>query len=280
MKEENDNPSRRKVLKKTGSLAVAMGSLPAIGSARNDKSERRNLYERSLFLRDKHDWNVNEWRQYLYKHGSRFKWQDARIAFETPNSDEASTEHLNRKFLDLSVTYNTGYYYSDNLPRIDVDWEFNITDDYPNAWGEDPADMVEVKWGEDYILEDGSQYYGSDCQDPSYRGVDSKGSGGFVAEYDSYAATYQYSYNDFPFTVSSYCGSALNNTSTPSDECSFDIDYKCFYENVNLDWSYSSDGIITVNPETETKSWVANFIETEDNLYDTKTKDFESQPGT
>lgn len=288
-KPDSDSSNRRSFLKATGLMATATSLPTGLVSASNDASDRQNLYDRSLFLRAKHDWDVDEWRKYLLKHGAEFKWKDTRIEVpqkvvegKTESEGGPSTEYLNRKYLDLHVTYNIGYHYHDSLPRIDVDWEFNVTGDYPNAWGEDPMDMIQIHWGsEDYNIASDKQYYiGDYCADPSYRGVDSVGNNGMIAEWDDYAATYEYRPTDVTYDVSGSCGTALHPESDEdASDRSFSIDYKAFWSNVDLDWSFTV-GYPSVSASNSTYSWVANFQALQDQLYDTRTKDYESEPGT
>ena len=284
-----DRSNRRTFLKTTGASLAGASLLSGQALAAADRSDNKYVYERSMFLRQKHDWDIDTWRRYLVKNGVDFKWKDERfevpkkvVEVETENADGPSTEYLNRKFLDLRVTYIIGYHTHDNLPRIETAWEFDVTDDYPNAWGQDPMDMVQVHWGsEDYNIASDKQYWVGDyCADPSYRGVDSVGNNGMIAEWDDYQATFDHRPTDVTYYESAYCGTALNpETSEPTDERSFSIDYKCFWDNVNLDWSFTA-GYPSVNPENTQKSWVANFQAMEDELYNTKEKDYESEPGT
>lgn len=285
---ELGSSNRRSFLKTAGSLTTAAVLPTGAAAASRGESRVEDVYQRSLVAREKNNWDVDQWRKFLLKNGVEFQWKDASISVpervingKENSDDSASTQYLNRKFLDLSVTYIIGYYTSDNLPRIDVDWTFNVTDDYPNAWGEDPADMVQIHWGdEDYNIAGDKQYYGSDCRDPSYRGVDSIGNNGMIAEWDDYGATAQYRPTDVTYDAGSYCGTALHpETSEPSDERSFSIDYKAFWDNVDLDWSFTV-GYPSVSASNNTKSWVANFQALQPDLYDTKTKDYESEPGT
>ena len=219
---------------------------------------------------------MSEWRAYLAKHGARFKFADQKIPLSKLR-DGPSTQLINRGYLSLSITFNIGYHYrSDYLPRIDVDWEFNITGDKPNYRGEDPKDMIELRWdSEDYNLPDGKAYYGSAVRDPSYRGVTAKTNSGIIAEYDDYVETATLDPLELPVTVGSYFGTAVRSES--SDDASnhgIEVHYKHFWSNVDLDWSFTL-GAPSVNPEDQTKSWVGTITTVESEIQDsTKTKDF------
>lgn len=274
---------KRRTYLQTAGAALGSGLVPTTVSAsgrgdvhKNDKG--KTLYERSLHLRDTHDWSVSEWRSFLDEHGAQFNFTDKVIPLATlEGDDQLSAQYLNKGYLKLSVTFNIGYHYpSDYLPRIDVDWEFNITGDLPNYRGEDPWDAIELRWdSEDYNLADSKQYYGYNVRDPADHGVVSKTNEGMIAEWDDYGETATLDPLELPVTVGSYFGTAVRHESTePADHRGIEVHYKHFWSNVELTWSFTA-GAPSVTPQNVDYSWVADLTTVESEIQDsTKTKEF------
>jgi hypothetical protein len=131
--------SRRKVLKSTGIAATGLSTITGLSSANGE--DHNDAYNQSLFLREKHDWSVHEWRKYLLKRGMDVKFEDKTVEIPSQKEeDNPSSQALTRDKFTMAVTFTwpgIGY------PQFDVDWEFEVCD---GRWAADPFDVVEISW--------------------------------------------------------------------------------------------------------------------------------------
>lgn len=182
---------RRQALKTSAIAIASLGSLPVVGSA-VDKPPR-GIYETSLKLRKKHNWDVHEWRAFLAKSNVDFNYYDRNIG------GGPSTQSLKHGETNLHITYTKPYYSDDDM--IDFEWEFVV-----DSWDDDgnyPLDNATIGYDDDHYTRTRGLYfdsYGSHITDE-----DSLGSTGSAIEWNDYNA-YEDHKTDWPYRFSGYYG--------------------------------------------------------------------------
>ncbi|WP_155945804.1 hypothetical protein [Natrinema sp. J7-1] len=249
---------RREAIKTlgAGALAGVFVPKPVRGSFNSD-----NLLERSLTLREQEGWTVNEWTEYLTKHGADVYSASGKLQVPLNNDDDkAHVEELERSWITITLTY------SENLGSddyIDISWTW----DYYAPDAPIPLDLVKIGWSSDDYVRVGEPWYGSYVSEITDK--DSVFDNGFVAEYDSRE---QESTTLPPdprpgegqTTYGSGWGVPVKTKDTDPSLRRIEFDYYHTWNEISYDISIGPNGP-SVNPDSETDQWVAEggALETE-----------------
>lgn len=280
MKEnKNSWSNRREFLKTTGISLGSLCTLSATSVAKETANEKSKdeVYERSLELRERANWDVNQWRKYLLNNGIEFKYNDVKVPL---GPKEPSVQYVDRQFITLEMTYTVGYYFSDDYGRFNLSWTFD-TFDYGNeeVYPEDRKDYIEINWSDTDYDRKNTPTCGTYTEIPSDR--DSLGINGLVAAYDLQSHAWSEGYGSTSnsetgeYNVSSWVETAVNDVGDSAENSIFDVDYTHTWSSVDLSWGFTA-GYPTVTPTDENKCWYAQWQQAEANLYDGKQKTFTS----
>lgn len=163
---ERSQASRREAVKLLGASAAGVGLFSGIGSARNAE----NIYEQSLVLRRRANWDVDTWHEYLERRGLNPQYRKRHVVIPSGggnmNGSEVGTQKLDKK--DATFTYTYTYYNDFGYAGADIDWDISGgVDDY----GEDPADTLSIEFSDDHYTRtfevDDWVYYDEHVVDPS-----------------------------------------------------------------------------------------------------------------
>ena len=258
--------NRRSAIKRIGAGLSAVSLLPGLGTAENGQSETfTDPYQRGLYLRDKLDWTVDEFRTYLAKQGFDFKYHDVTRTVPFPHGstseDEFSTQELSKAHLDLEMTYTEASLKFDTPPKIDFNWHWKIPNIYEATRAEDPYDVVQIEWENAEWDPVNQPYGGTYVYEPA--SVPANGSAGINMRYndladgkDAYANTSDSADN---VTYSSYVGSDLNYQSGDPADHDFYVRYYHTWANVDVDLSWTL-GAPSVSFGTTEKEWLAEAM--------------------
>lgn len=167
--------SRRSLLR-TGATALAVSQVPIVSAKDSEK-----IYERSLELRQKKNWTVEQWRDYLRDKGATVRGQRAMYdsngnEIQDGSGGDVSTEWTDKGDIELNLSYINWSNY-DNFEML-YRMHYNDFDDGPNSVNE----VVKIGFNANHYSADG-YYYGNYTY--NIDGRQSERPCGMVAEWDN-----------------------------------------------------------------------------------------------
>lgn len=258
--------NRRDVIRQVGAGLSTVSLLSGLGTAKDGQGKTFNdSYQRGLYLRDKLDWTVDEFRTYLAKQGFDFKYYGVTRTMPWPpgsaSEDGPSTQELSKAHIDLEMTYTEASLKFDTPPKIDLDWHWKIPNIYESTRAEDPYDVVQIEWEDSEFDPANQPYGGTHVYEPT--SVPANGSAGINMRYNDVADgkdAYSYTSDSADYVkYSSYVGSDLNYQSGDPADHDFYVRYYHTWANVDVDLSWTV-GFPSVSFGTTEKQWLADAM--------------------
>lgn len=263
--------SRRAFLKSTAVVASSPVATQIVDAKNTDETK---IFERGLEKRNKYDWGIDEWYNYIEEKGIRFGNVRKKIDMET---DGVDSKTLSKQELSLYEPSNltltmTSYdidsynYYTDSYQAIEIAWSFEDSIDSINS-GE-PNDLVKIGYSDNHFskasAKDGQDwvYFGNDGEYVSPASSDALTPGGVVASYNGpWLYTQNPLFGDYITTKGDKDGEDFftvyvdPNTSVPEKDREIFFQYSMLYDSAELGGVSVGTGGVSYSITNEQNSW-------------------------
>lgn len=236
--------SRRNLLKTTGLALASTGLASGIGAAKSNRGQNMEL--KALELREKNDWSVEKWQDFISNHGAEVYTAKDKVTHRVNQSDGPSTEKLDRHESVFTYTHTSWDTYG--YDTVEIHWDHDASD--VDDVGDGPVDTAAIAYSDshyDRTYETSSWvYYGDDAEDPD----------GFDSKDPNHGASAAFHDGRYPSDNDGYFGIRVEpNYNYSSSQRELEFDYVHTWSEGKLDSVSIGEGGISFGFTSETERW-------------------------
>ena len=258
---------------------ATVAAVPTLGAA-SDQTSHEDPYQQGLFLRQKHDWGIDQFQEFLTNRGMDVKskgFQKEVPSIGSPKDDGGvSVQKLSTNHLDMTLTVSYPNGYNTYNTYVDFHWEITVPAGQFVDHSLPPNDVVEIEWQADEVDPHGDPY-GSPGYVTEHPNAPSTKTAGISMAYDDTSAYYDNPNGDdarYDRSWHHYCGSQIKLRNGSPSSRDFYVRYNHSYSNTDyqISWTAGAPSVTFVDND---KAWLADGMAYEEDLVNGKDWDCE-----